>query len=100
MDAEQAGSILVRNSGGYVARFTITYKVKDKDFSKHSGNFTIGVNKSETIPVGATGINLKVEEMWGFGWSTIFTKDFSEPVTKCYEVYGTTLNPKHKSMDC
>jgi hypothetical protein len=95
-----AGSILVRNSGGYVARFSLTYNLNGHDFTKDSGDFSLGVNKSVDIPTGATNIRLKVEEMWGFGWSTIFTKTFAEPVTKCYKVYGTTLDPKYEEISC
>lgn len=100
LDAEVGGSILIRCEGGYVARFTLSYKYNGHDFSKHSGNISIGINKSESIPSGATNIHLKVEEMWGFGWSTIFTKDFGDAVTECYKVYGTTLSPKYAKISC
>lgn len=100
MDAEQGGSILVRCEGGYVARFTLSYTFNGEEFSKHSGDISIGVNKSESIPEGATNIYLKVEEMWGFGWSTIFTKNYSAPVTECFKVYGTTLSPKYAQISC
>jgi hypothetical protein len=100
MDAEHGGSILIRCEGGYVARFTLSYKYHGKEFSKHSGSISLGVNKSESMPAGATDIQLKVEEMWGFGWSTIFTENYSRPVTKCFKVYGTTLSPKYKEISC
>lgn len=94
MLTEQGGSILVRCEGGFISRFTLSYEFEGLEFSKHSGNISLGVNKSESVPIGATNLFLKVEEMWGFGWSTIFTQQFAEPVQKCYKVYGTTLNPK------
>lgn len=47
LDAEQGGSILVRCEGGYVARFTLSYKFEGHDFSKHSGDISLGVSKSE-----------------------------------------------------
>jgi hypothetical protein len=100
LDAEQGGSILIRCEGGYVAHFTLSYKVNGQEFSKHSGDISLGVSKSESIPAGATDIHLKVEEMWGFGWSTIFTKDYSQPVTECYKVYGTTLSPAYAKITC
>ncbi|WP_108804737.1 hypothetical protein [Aquimarina sp. Aq107] len=100
LDAKQTGSILIRCEGGYVARFTLSYKLNGKEFSKHSGNISLGVNKSETIPEGATSIYLKVEENWAFGWSTIFTKSYDKPVTECYKVYGTTLDPKYSKISC
>jgi hypothetical protein len=100
MEAEKGGSFHVRNGGGYVAKFSVTYKLHGQDFSKDSGTFTLGVNKAVDLPAGATDIHLKVEENWAFGWSTIFTKVFSEPAVKCYEIHGTTLNPKWKEVSC
>lgn len=100
MEAEVGGSILVRCEGGYVARFTLSYQYGGQGFSKHSGDISIGLNKSESMPSGATDIHLKVEEMWGFGWSTIFTKNYAAPVTECYKVYGTTLDPKYAKISC
>jgi hypothetical protein len=41
-----------------------------------------------------------VEENTGVQWSTIFTKEFATPEVKCYKVYGATLTPKHKAIDC
>jgi P pilus assembly chaperone PapD len=95
-----AGSILVRNEGGYVARFSVSYNLNGQDFTKDSGNFTLGVNASISIPAGATNIRLKVEEMWGFGWSTIFHKSYAEPLTICFKIYGTTLDPKYAEISC
>lgn len=101
MDAEQGGSILVRCEGGFVAKFTLKYKYKGQEFSKHSGDITVGVNKSASMPAGATDIHLKVEEAVFIGtWSTIFTKNYSGPVTECFKVYGTTLSPKYAKISC
>lgn len=97
LDAEQGGSILIKCEGRYIAKFSIRYKLNGHSFSKHSYHISLGVSKSESIPAGATDIHLKVEEMWG---ATIFTKDYSSPVSQCYKVYGTTLNPKYSKIDC
>jgi hypothetical protein len=97
-EAEKGGSILVRCEGGYTARFSISYIFNGKEFSNHADGISLGVNKSLAIPAGATNIHLKVEEMWGFGWSTIFTKDFAKPVIKQYKVYNTTLDPKYAEI--
>ena len=96
------GSILVRNEGGYNARFSVQYDPSDgkKRETKKSGDFSIGAQKSIAIPAGATNIHLKVEENTGTQWSTVFTREYSDPEVKCYKVYGTTLQPKHKSIDC
>jgi hypothetical protein len=101
MDAEVGGSILVRNEGGYVAHFEVTYTLNDKELTKKSGNFTLGVNKEIAVPKGATDIRLKVQEEWFISsWSTIFTETFSSPPKACYKIWGTTLNPKHEKIDC
>ena len=101
LQAEKGGSFLVRNSGGYVARFSVFYKYEGQDFTKDSGNFTAGVNKSIDVPSGATDIGLKVEAAWFIkSWTTIFTQNYASPVTKCYEISGTTLNTKWKETAC
>jgi len=65
LGAAAAGSVLVRNEGGYVARFTLTYSLDGHEFTQESGDITLGVNKSAWIPAGATEIQLKVEENIG-----------------------------------
>ena len=101
LKAETGGSFFVRNDGGYVARFSVTYMFDGKEFSKDSGDFTLGVNKSVSVPAGATDIHLKVEEAWFIGsWTTIFAQNFGSPVTKCYKIWGTTLNPSWEEISC
>ena len=96
------GSILVRNEGGYAARFKVSYDPGRgaRRVNKSSGSFGIGAQKSIAIPAEATNIALKVEAHTGVQWSTIFTKNYDESVKKCFKVYGTTLNPKHKEITC
>lgn len=101
LEAPVAGSIKVRNEGGYVARFSVEYTFDNRSVTKHSGDFTLGVNKDLTIPEGATNIYLKVEEYWFIGaTSTIFTEKFDTPVTKCYKIWGTTLDPHYAEIPC
>lgn len=89
------GAIVVRNGGGYIAKFTVKYKYKGSHYTKESGIFSIGVNKSIEFPSGSTDIMVKAEEMWGFGWSVIFTKEYSTVVRKRFDLYGTTLHPNY-----
>jgi len=101
LEATSCGSITVRNSDGwYTAKLTVSYKYEGHNYSNTVSNITIGVTKSLNIPCGASEISAKCEEMWGFGWSTIFNKHFDEPVTKCYKIWGTTLNPKYEETKC
>lgn len=94
------GSITVRNGGGYIARFSVKFRGPDgKCYAENSGNFTLGVSKSIEFPPGSTDIVVKVEEMWGFGWSTILTKEYPTVVRKEFQLYGTTLSPNYHEKD-
>lgn len=93
------GSITVRNTGGYVAKFKVTFTLNGQRIEKDSGNFTAGVNKQLDIPSGSTDIQVEALAAWFIGsWSSIFTVGFDAPVRKSYEVYGTTLNTKWKEI--
>lgn len=94
-----SGIIVVRNCGGYVARFTVKYTHNGQRYTEESGNFTAGVNKSIEFPSGSTDIVVKAEELWGFGWSTIFCKEYSYTVRKWFELTGTTLHPDYHEKD-
>ncbi len=94
MNNQKGGTIIVRNTGGYVAKFTLSYKLNGQEISTTTDGFTAGVNKHIDVPVGATDIHLVVLEAWFIAsWSTIFSQTFAEPVDKKYVVSGTTLNP-------
>lgn len=95
LEAGVAGSITVRNEGGYVAKFSISYVFQGKELTKESDKFTAGVNKTLEIPQGASKIYLKTEEYWFIGQTTtIFTQKLDTPATKSYKIWGTTLSPK------
>ena len=68
-------------------------------YSENSGNFPLGVKKAIEFPPGSTDIAVKVEEMWGFGWSTIFTKEYPNVVRKEFHLYGTTLHPNYREIE-
>lgn len=95
------GFIQVKNTGGFVAKFDVSYTLNNKEVSSSSGNFTAGTSKSIIIPDGATNISLKIkEEYFISSWSTVLTATFPSPVNKCYEVYGTTLDAHAKEIQC
>ena len=99
LGAEKGGVVIVRNLGAFVARFSITYNLGDTEFSNDSGNITLGVNRSLRIPTGATSIEVKIEEHWGFGWSTIHAETLTTPQDKGFKLTGTTLNPHCEEME-
>lgn len=95
-----SGFIMVRNEGGYVALLSVDYDLNGQRKSD-SGQFTAGVNKEVKIPEGARNIFVKVEEYWFISAkSTIFTKSYNEPVSKCFKIWGTTLAPHYGEISC
>ena len=95
------GSVLVRNEGWFYARFSVGYQQNGKRVFNQSGNFDRGTSFSIQIPSDASDILLVIEEMYlplPEKWSTVFTANFSEPVDKSYEVYGTTLDAKWREL--
>ena len=94
------GSIIMRNDGGYVACFYVKYTKADGTHeTKSSGEFTLGVNREIDLPPGSTDIVVKAEENTGFKWSTIFVKEYSEPVYRYFQLKGTTLDPYYRIVD-
>lgn len=96
-----AAIISMKNCGGYVARFSVSFNYQGAHLKKDSGEFTAGIKKSIEIPAGATNIVIKAEEAWFIAsWSTIFHQQHPVPVTKCYELTGTTLSPGWREVAC
>lgn len=97
----EPGFIRVDNGGGYVAKFTVEYKLDGEKITNESGQFTLGVSKTIKIPEKATNVFLKVELYWFIGsTSDVFQETFPGPVNRCYKIWGTTLSPSHKQVDC
>ncbi|RXK80015.1 hypothetical protein EST62_12980 [Chlorobaculum sp. 24CR] len=97
----KAGSILVKNTGWFVAHFSVQYMQQEKELTVNSGNITAGLSKALYIPPDATNIFVKIQEEYFIAsWSTVGVFNFDQPVVKCYEVYGTTLSAKVKEVAC
>ena len=100
LGAEVSGSVQIKNEGWYSAAFDLWYTLQGNRIHVRITDITIGVTKSAPIPEGATDIALVVEEWWGFGWSTIFTKNWPAPARFCAVTSGTTLNTHWKEVPC
>jgi hypothetical protein len=83
-----------------VARFRVDYDVDGERKRLSSGDITIGLSKTLEPPRTATNIFVYCEEFWGFGWKEIFRHSAPRPEEKCWEVWGTTLSPKYKTVNC
>jgi len=94
---QRAGSILVENAGGFVARFSVAFNEGADRRSFDSGNFPVLASKEVGIPANATKIVVKIEIMtfpYPFEtWKTIDSLSFDQPVVKRYKLAGTTFDP-------
>jgi hypothetical protein len=85
------GRISIRNKGGYVARFTVKYEVGEKTKTVESGSLWALQKKSVELPWNARKISAKVEVATFIDtWTEKTTLKFDEPVTRSYELSGTT----------
>lgn len=100
LEAQQAGSITIRNEGFYVARFSITYTVAGQRFSQQTDPLGSLQSRSLFIPAGATDIHLLAEISYGLFWGSIFTQIFPSPVEKCYKVWGTVFEQGWAEISC
>jgi hypothetical protein len=95
----EPGSISVKNSGGFVASFSIQYKQGGEIRNEESGEFSLWVRKVLPLPADATEIVLTVQiAIFIKTWSVVATRRFDKPVTKSFELAGTTSNPVCKEM--
>ena len=86
----------LNHSGGYVAKYEITYNENGVDTKIETGNKTAGYSETFYFPGDATNIKLKGWAMTGLAWDPwgeIYNKSM-EPADwyKCYKNVGTTLN--------
>jgi hypothetical protein len=92
-----AGSILIDNSGAFIARFSVEWNEGATRRSQESTNFPVLAAKEIAIPINATKIVVKIEIMTFpkpvETWKTIATLPFDKPVVKRYSLSGPTWNP-------
>ena len=93
--------IKVTNNAGYIARFSITYTFKGKARTQKSSEFTLFQSDQIYIPNEAILVALKIEEEAFIGkWVVFHVAIFIKPVTKCYSLSGTIINPKATEIAC
>jgi hypothetical protein len=97
----QPGSISVKNSGAFTASFSIEYKQDGKIRTDESGQFNLSVSKRLLLPADAAEVLLTVQiVIWPLPekCSVLATYHFATPVTKSFELNGTTMNPVCKEV--
>jgi hypothetical protein len=85
----------IRNvvGSGYVAEATVSYELDGKRRTIESGRFAIGVVKPMPVPCAATDVTTTARAVAG---KTIFNRTDPKAADRCWEVSGTTLNPRYQ----
>ncbi len=95
---KKAGSnyITLWNTAGYVAKFTVKYRINGKEKKWGTGDMALGAKKNFKIPSNATSIqvNGRAKKLFG-GYKSIFKWKSQGNTNKCYKVYGTIISPKY-----
>ncbi|MCP4270957.1 MAG: hypothetical protein GY781_03190, partial [Gammaproteobacteria bacterium] len=98
------GYVKIDHSGGYFAKYTLSYEQNGESKSFVDDNVGAGISKQREIPANATYIKVKAEAYTGIVWdprNTILEKDFlANPGDICYTVKGTTLNTSYTTNEC
>jgi thiol-activated cytolysin len=99
------GYVDLKHNGGYVAFFEVKWQEKSDDGRRlvdkswSSGDKTAGYSTRVWLPGDASSIELKGGEYTGLVWDKIrypLNLRPSAVPNKCYEIYGTTLDPKQR----
>jgi thiol-activated cytolysin len=102
------GFVTLQHSGGYVARFNVSWSQKaadgqsDVSQSWASGNRTAGWRKTIDLPGDASKVRIEAEAATGLvwqPWNEALNRTINGPDNKCYRVTGTTLHPSWDN-DC
>jgi len=87
------GAITMKNAGGYVGKFTITYKIDGAYQTVDSGKYPVGQVRSLPIPPEATNVLVQgYLDVFINSWSVVFADSIGTPQFKCYKIGGTTTN--------
>jgi len=85
--------IKVHNGAAYVAEFTVEYDYAGQRETMRSGSFAVGRDREISIPCDATNVRVHAKAVAG---RDIFTKTYPKAEDVCFEVKGTTLNPRYE----
>lgn len=96
------GWVELRHSGGYVAKFSVSYKSRNAQgatvpYNWNSGNKTAGWSQKIWFPGDAWDIQIKGTVATGLAWDPwkdALDMRLSAIPNKCYKIWGTTLDRK------
>jgi hypothetical protein len=101
-NCQNGGTINVRNSGAYMARYWITFSLNGQQSTYSTDSFPAGQSRLLQFPNGSTSRRLTVQNLVFIAtWRDVFGVDISLPMGKrCFSVWGTTLIPYWGEEDC
>jgi hypothetical protein len=89
----EKGWVGFKNSGAYVAKFYVNWKVDGQPQSWASGEKAVGQSGVVSLNGNVSDIKINAQAHTGFKWATIFTLELTNgPPNKTYVVQGTTLD--------
>jgi hypothetical protein len=92
------GSVLIRNEGAFIARFSVQWRNGGVREGAQSGSFPVLSAKSIDLPSAARDIEVTIEILTFpkpmETWRTVATYQFPSPVQKSFQLSGTTFGPK------
>ena len=94
------GMAAVKNTGGYVARLTLSYWLNGLPVIRQTDTLEITQWGGFSVPMAATNIAVIIENHTGFAWQTIASYAPPERSGSCWELSGTTFNPKVEATPC
>lgn len=89
-----AASVMVRNTGSYVAKFTIGYDIFGQHNEVESEHIMASMNRQLDIPANATNILVKGYALSLFGWTSVFTVPYPNPVNAEFHLFGNAFSPQ------
>jgi hypothetical protein len=89
------GLVLVKNDGGFLARFAVDWRLNGRTDRSESGSFPVAAAKSIGLPAGATDITLKIEIMTFpppfETWKVMAVHNYSTAPRVSFHLSGTTI---------
>lgn len=90
------GLVLVKNEGGFLARFAVDWRLNGRADRGESGSFPVAAAKSIGLPAGASDIALKIEIMTFphpfETWKVVAVYNYSAVPRASFRLSGTTID--------
>jgi hypothetical protein len=97
-NSDLKGKITVKNDGRFLARYEVSYLIRDVQLTQISDRIYEGHQQSVFIPRLANEVQIKVEELiTGFPevWKTIFKVEYPYAGNRSFRLWGNSLDAKY-----